>query len=644
MKEEKEFQTESKELLNLMINSIYSNKDIFLRELISNASDAIDKYKFLALKSEGKMPSKDYEIDISKDEKEKWIEISDNGIGMTKEELETNLGTIARSGSKEFLKKYQEMKDNKDVDLIGQFGVGFYASFMVGKKVEVRTKTLNGQGYLFTSDGNEKYTVEDIPEPVKEGTSVRVYLKDDTDDEKYSAYLETYKIEDLVKKYSDYIRYPIKMEETITKPDLDKDGKEIKDKSHEEKEIKTLNSMIPLWKKAKSEVSDKDLSEFYKSQYSDYEDPLLSLYLKVEGNIQYDALVFIPSHAPYNLYSENYEKGLGLYSKGIFIQDKCKELVPDYLKFIKGLVDSDDLSLNISREMLQKSPIITKIATNIENKVLEKLKDLKKNNYDKYLEFFKVYGDHLKFAITSSYGVKKDEVDDLLVYPSLKSDKPISLADYKAQMSKDQKYIYYASGKTLESIKLLPEMEKFRKDGTDVLLMASSIDEFAVMLMHDYDKTEFKSISQAAKDDLSKEEKDKLDSLTASHQRILDDIKEILKGKVDDVTLSTKLVEAPVCISTKEGVSLNMEHVINEEPGAENLDENQKPKAVKVLEINPDNELFKTIAQLKDDEDIKDYGKLLYDEAMMLEGFEVEDKKSFVQTLNSIVLKKGKAE
>ncbi|MCI2069597.1 MAG: molecular chaperone HtpG [Bacilli bacterium] len=639
MKEEKEFQTESKQLLNLMINSIYSNKEIFLRELISNASDAIDKYRFLALKSEGKDPLKDGEIKINRNKDEKWIEISDDGIGMNKEELETNLGTIARSGSKEFLAKYKEMKDDKKVDLIGQFGVGFYSAFMVAKKVEVRTKALNGQGYLFTSDGIEKYTVEEIELPdVVSGSSVRVYLKDDTDDEKYSRFLEDYEIEDLVKKYSDYIRYPIKMEEVTKTPKKDAEGKEIEGQFDEVKEVKTLNSMIPLWKKAKKDVTDKELADFYKAKFGEYEDPLLSLYIKAEGLLSYDALVFIPSHAPYNLYAENYEKGLDLYSKGIFIKEKCKELIPDYLKFVKGLVDSDDLPLNISREMLQKAPVLSKIEANIEKKILERLAQLKKEDYEKYLTFFKIYGDHLKFGIYSTYGVKKDEIQDLLVFPSLNNEKPISLADYKAKMDPSQKFIYYASGKTLESIKLLPELEGYKAKNIDVLLLADSIDEFTLKMMHDYLKVEFKNISEEAKEELSQEEKDKLASLNATYKRVLDDLKKPLNGKVDEVAFSTKLVNSPVCISTKEGLSLNMEHVINEQqPGYK--DENEKPKAVKVLEINASSPLFQAVSSLDNDEDIQKYGSLLYDEAMMLEGFEVEDKKAFVENLNELMLK-----
>ena len=641
MKEEKEFQTESKELLNLMINSIYSNKDIFLRELISNASDAIDKYKFLAYQSNGKMSQREYGIRINVDKKERYIEVVDNGIGMTKEEIEKNLGTIAQSGSKEFLAKYKETKDKKDIDIIGQFGVGFYSSFMVADKVEVRTIGTDKKGYLFVSDGVDKYSVEDadVSSVIKEeGSAVRVYLKKDTDDIKYSDYLEDYKIEELVKKYSDFIRYPIRKETETSKPKLDKDGKEIKDQFDTVIEDKVLNSQIPLWKKSKKDVTDKDLNEFYKNRFGDYEDPLIALNIKAEGILTYDALVFIPSHAPYNLYANNYEKGLALYAKGIFIEERCKELVPDYLKFCHGLVDSDDFSLNISREMLQKSPLLDKIEKNIEAKVVEKLKDLKKTDYDKYLQFFKAYGDHIKYGIYSTYGMKKDDLQDLLVYKTLNSDKEISLKDYEDKMKKDQKNIFYASGKTLESIRLLPELEKCRKDGIDVLLLPEAIDEFTLMSMQNYDKKDFKNISQEKdKNELSKEEKEKIDSLNALHKRLLDDAKEELKGKVDDVCFSDKLVDSPVCISTKEGLSLNMEHVLNSEP--DHKDEEEKAKSVKVLEINPDHPLFAAISKLTDDVEIKKASSVLYDEAMMLEGFEVEDRQAFIKNLNDLMLK-----
>ena len=637
MIETKEFQTESKQLLNLMINSIYTNKEIFLRELISNASDAIDKYKYLQLTSEGKLNVKDYQIYLVVDKQNRTLTIKDNGIGMSHDDLVNSLGTIASSGSKEFLKKYKEAKDSEDLNIIGQFGVGFYSAFMVASKIEVLTKTVDDKAYKFSSDGVKEYTIE---EATKEdtGTEITLYLKEDKDDENYSTFLEYYTLEDLVKKYSDYIRYPIKLDEVIRTPKKDEKGEEIKDEYDEKVETKILNSMVPLWKKNKKDVTDEELEKFYKDKFSDYEKPFTSLFLNVDGIVKYNALIFIPSHAPYNLYSENYEKGLDLYSKGIFVKEKCKELVPDYLKFIKGLVDSDDFDLNISREMLQSSPLLRRIEDNIEKKILEKLKEIKNNDYNKYLEFFKTFGDHFKYAIYQSYGAKKEQLQDLLVFNSLLSETPISLKDYVSKMKEDQKYIYYASGKSLDYIKMLPQIEKFKKDGIEVLLLDKKIDEFAIMMMRDYDKKEFKNVADEASNELSKEEKDNLDTLIAENKRILDDIKEGLNGKVDEVTFSTKLVDSPVCITTKNGLSLNMENTLNEEARENNFTDDVK--ATKVLEINPHHELFKAIDAIKDnDDEVKLYGSILYDEALMLEGYEVENKKEFIEKLNKLMIK-----
>ena len=637
MKETKEFQTESKELLNLMVNSIYSNNEIFLRELISNASDAIDKYKFTALKSEGNLEQRDYQIFISCDKDAHTLTIKDNGIGMSKEDLENNLGTIARSGSKDFVAKFKEAKESENMNIIGQFGVGFYSAFMVASKIEVLTKKANEQAYLFTSDGVDTYTIEDA-ESSEEGTSITLYLKEDTEDEKYSRFLEQYEIQDLVRKYSDYIRYPIKMNVKTTKPKLDEEGKEIEGQTEEVIEERTLNSMVPLWKKNKKDVTDEELASFYKDKFGEWEDPFTSLFINVDGMISYNALIFIPSHAPYNLYSENYEKGLDLYAKGVFIKEKCKELVPDYLKFIKGLVDSDDFSLNISREILQNSPMLRRIQDNIESKVINKLKDIKNDNFDKYLEFYKIYGDNLKYGIYSSYGSKTELLKDLILFNSLNSEKMISLKDYKDSIKEDQKVIYYATGKSLASIKLLPQIEKFKKDGIDVLLLDHNIDEFALQMMREYDGLSFKSISEENKQELNEEEKNKIDQLVIDNKRLIDDLNEALKGKVDEVSFSTRLVESPVCITTKDGLSLNMEHVLNEEQQAASIDESERVKARKVLEINPDHQLFKAIASLNDDEKIKKYGSLLYEEAMMLEGYDVKDKNEFVKTLNELMI------
>ena len=636
MKEVKKFETESKQLLSLMINSIYSNNEIFLRELISNASDAIDKYRYLSLTEPDKYPLREHNIFITLDKKKRTISISDNGVGMSKEDLINNLGTIAKSGSKEFLKKINESKEKGDIDIIGQFGVGFYSAFMVANKIEVLTKKENEEAYLFTSDGEESYSIEEATKD-SGGTLITIYLKKDKDEINYSKYLEEYEIRNLVKRYSDYIRYPIQMEVTKSKPKLDKDGKEIEGKTEEYQEIETLNSMIPLWKKNKNDVKDEELNNFYKEKFSDYEDPLISLFVKVDGLVTYDSLLYIPSHAPYDLYSENYEKGLQLYSKGIFIKEKAPELVPDYLKFVKGLVDSPDFNLNISREILQETPMMKKVSENIEKKIIAKLKEVKEGEYEKYLKFWSAFGEHIKFGIYQSYGFKKDLLQDLLIFKSLNSedDKYISLKEYVEHKTKDQKYIYYASGESVSSIKNLPQIEKYKSKGIDVLLLDQKIDEFAIMMLREYEKLEFKSISDETSDDVSKEEKEKVEQVSTDNKRLLDTLKEALKGKVDDVVISSKLVDSPVCISTKDGLSLEMEKTLNEQPGNE-----EKVTAQKVLEINPDHELFEAFSSIQsEDELVSEYASILYDEAMILEGREISNRVEFVKKINSLFSK-----
>lgn len=633
MKETKEFQTESKELLNLMINSIYSNKDIFLRELISNASDAIDKYKYLELTSNGEVPSKSYEIYLSKDKEARTLTIKDNGIGMSKEDLIKNLGTIAHSGSKEFLEKIKEAKEKNELDIIGQFGIGFYSAFMVADSIEVHTKKLGENGYLFTSDGLSTYTIEE-KDKEDTGTTITLHLRKSEGEEDYDKYLDDYTIENLVRKYSDFVRYPIKMNVIEKTPKLDKDGKEISGEFDDKEVEKTLNSMIPLWKKNKKDVTEEDLNKFYKDNFMDFEDPLVSLNLNVEGVVSFNSLLFIPSRIPYGLYSQNFEKGLKLYIKGIFIKDKCKELLPDYLKFVNGLIDTNDLSLNVSREILQEDVRLKKMSDIIENKVISNLKDLKSKDYDKYLKFFELYGDHLTYGIYSSYGFKKDLLSDLLVFKSLNSEgKYIDFKSYKENMKDGQKYIYYASGRSEEAIKLLPEIEKYKKDGVDVLFFTKEIDEFAIKMMNDYDKVSFKNITEHDKEDLTKEEKDQLEVAEAENKELLDNIKEALKDKVGEVTLSNKLVDSPVCISTKDGLSLNMEKTINQIPGEE------KAKANKVLEINPTHPIFKALDKVKADKElVNKYSSVLYNEAMLLEGFEIEDKETFIKNLNELMM------
>lgn len=636
MKETKKFETESKQLLSLMINSIYSNNEIFLRELISNASDAIDKYRYLSLTDGEHYPLREHNIFISVDKKNRSITISDNGIGMSKEDLINNLGTIARSGSKDFLKKLEENKEKGNVDIIGQFGVGFYSAFMVANKIEVVSKKENEGAYKFSSDGEESYTIEEA-DKAEGGTSITLYLKKDEKEVNYSKYLEEYEIRNLIKKYSDYIRYPIQMDVTKSKPKLDKDGKEIEGKSEEYIERETLNSMIPLWKKNKKNITEEELNNFYKEKFSDYEDPLLSLFVKVDGMLTYDALLYIPSHAPYNLYSDNYEKGLQLYSKGIFVKEKAPELIPDYLKFVKGLVDSPDFNLNISREILQETPMMKKISENIEKKIVNKLEEIKEKDFDKYLKFWSTFGEHIKFGIYQSYGFKKDLLQNLLIYRSLKEEdnKYISLKEYLDKKDKDQKYIYYASGESLEAIKSLPQIEKYKSKGIDVLLLDQKIDEFTIMMLREYEKVEFKSITDDSTEDVSKEEKEKLEELTTNNKRLLDNIKEALNSQVDDVVISSKLVDSPVCISTKEGLSLEMEKTLNEQPGNK-----EQVKAQKVLEINPNHELFTALADIQDNDDlVKEYASVLYDEAMLLQGREISNRTEFVKKINSLFSK-----
>ncbi|MCR5347995.1 MAG: molecular chaperone HtpG [Bacilli bacterium] len=638
MKQEKQFETESQQLLDLMINSIYSEKEIFLRELLSNASDANDKYRYMSLTKGDKFPTKEHLIRIEADEKKRTISIIDNGIGMSLEDIEKNLGTIAKSGSKEFLAKMKKAKKGEEVSIIGQFGVGFYSAFMVADWVEVLTKPYGGKAHRFYSEGKSTYTVEDAEFDQDSGTRVTIHLKKDKGDLNYSDYLQTWRIKNLVKKYSDYIRYPIKMVVKVSKPDLDAENKPIEGKYHDEFEDQTLNSMIPLWKKSVNDVKPEDLNEFYKSKFNDYEDPLISLNVHAEGLYSYEALLFIPSHVPYDFYSENYEQGLSLYSHGIFIQDHYKDLVPSHLRFVKGLVDSDDFPLNVSREMLQKTPEMTKIAKNIESKVLAELRKTKKNDEEKYLKFFEMFGEHLKYGIYMTYGANKGDLQDLLLFHHLNDDKYITLEDYVKNMKKDQKSIYFAAGRTLDEIKALPQLEQKRADGIDVLLLDKRIDEFCVMAIAEYEKKPFKDVSSESESEISNEKREELDRLASDHKRILDNLKQGLTGKVDDVVFSAKLVDSPVCLTTKEGISMNAERVFNEEPGAPS-----DVKSTKVLEINPDHDLFKALCEVSSDEEVAGYGSLLYDEAMLLQGFEIEDKAGFVKKLNTLLVKAWKA-
>ena len=628
MSETKKFKTETKRLLDLMINSIYTNKEIFLRELISNASDAIDKYHYMSL-TDNKLEAKDYEIRLSLDKENRTITISDNGIGMTHDELVDHLGTIAKSGSLEFMKKLEEK--TPEVDIIGQFGVGFYSAFMVAKKVLVKTKSpFDDKAYSFLSEGTDSYKLDEV-EKNESGTEITLYLRDNTADENYDIYLEQYKMEGLVKKYSDYVRYPIKMMCKRMNPVYDEEGK-FKE-SVETFEDETLNSMIPLWKKNKSEIKEEDLNSFYKQKFNDYEDPLFSMHVNVEGNLTYNALLFIPKKVPYDLYSENYEKGLKLYTKGVFIMDKCKELIPDYLKFVKGLVDSADLSLNISREILQQNKQLSLISKNIEKKIISELGKTMKNDYEKYKEFFKAYGVYLKYGIYENYGEKKDDLKDLLVYKTVNEEDYISLKTYVNYMKDNQKYIYYASASNKEQVLSMPQLDLLKKKGYDCLILSDGVDEFTMSILNKYEDFELKNINQGDLDILDEEEKEELKKQEEDNKDFLEAIKKELDGKVTDVILSKRLVDSPVCLTSKDGLSFEMQKVLNAIPNGSDA------KAEKVLEINPNHDLFNALKKAYSNNELTDYVDLLYNQALLMEGFPIENPVEFSNKMCKLMIK-----
>ncbi len=634
----KKFKAESKKVLDLMINSIYTNKDIFLREIISNASDAIDKYHYLSLTDEKVKPQTEYEINISVDKEKRQITVSDNGIGMTYDDITNNLGTIAKSGSQEFLQKLKEAENKQDIDIIGQFGVGFYSTFMVASLVEVLTKSpYSDKGYRFSSKGEDTYTVDEISLE-NPGTKIILTLKENTDDEDYDKYLEEYTIRRLVKKYSDYIRYPIRMKVKSEQQKYDKDGNAIENEFETKEVIETLNSMIPVWKKRNSEATQEELNNFYKDKFMDYEDPHSSFLFSAEGLVSYNALVYIPKKPPYNLYSTDYEKGLQLYTKGIFIMDKCKELIPDYLRFIKGIVDSSDLSLNISREILQQNRQLLKIAQSVEKKIISNLEKMLNNERDKYVEFFKNYGVNLKYGAYENYGEKKDLLKDILLYSTLNEEKMVTLKEYVEKMKEGQEFIYYASGKTKESILALPQLDLVKKQGFDVLILTDDVDEFLFSILDEYDKKKFKSINQGDLNLLSEEEVKKYDELKETKKSLLEKLKDALKDEVEDVVLSKRLSDSPVCLVSGDGVSFEMEKVL------EKLPTNEKLKAKKILEINPNHPLFQAIEKVyeNDEAELCDYASLLYSQALLIEGFTLKDPVDFSKKMCDLMIKSAK--
>ncbi len=629
MKETKEFKTETKRLLDMMINSIYTHKEIFLRELISNASDAIDKRHYLSL-TNSNIASDDYKILVEADKENRTITITDNGVGLTEKELEEHLGTIAKSGSKEFLEAVSKEK-TPDVDIIGQFGVGFYSAFMVAKKVDVLTKSVNdGTSHLFSSEGLESYTIEDS-EKEDYGTKITLYLRDNTEDENYDEYLDEYRIKDLIKKYSDYVRYPIQTWVTKYDPKSDDD----KDDDNEPKthlELETINSMLPIWKKNKSEVTEEELNNFYKSKFMDYQDPITSIHINVEGMLTYTALLFIPKKPFYDMYSDRNERGLQLYTKGVFILDKCKELIPEYLRFVKGLVDSIDLSLNISREMLQEDRSLKKIATNVEKKILAELSRMLKNDREKYLEFFKDYGINLKYGLYENYGEKKDLLKDLIIFNSYNTEKPITFSEYVEAMKEGQKDIYYAIGKDKASVEKLPQMDLVKSKGYDVLILADDVDEFMIQVLKKYNDHEFKSINSGDLGLIDEEESKKIDELKETKKSLLESVKASLPG-VKDVILSKRLVDAPCCLASDGEISFEMERVLKQQ--------HSEVKADRILELNPNHPVFKKLEDAYDtSKELGDkYSNILYADALLQEGILPDDPKAFGEALCELLLK-----
>lgn len=619
--ETKQFKAESKRLLDMMINSIYTHKEIFLREVISNASDAIDKLYFKSLTDTSVgMKKEDFAIRIVPDKDARTLTVSDNGIGMTEEDLENCLGTIANSGSLAF-KNDNEL--GEDVDIIGQFGVGFYSTFMVAKEVAVITKAYGSdKAYKWTSNGVDGYTVEET-EKDSVGTDVIITLKDDTDDEKYGKYLEQHQIQSLIKKYSDYIRFPIKMDMEHTHYGDDPDSEP---ETHIVNE--TLNSMTPIWKKNKSELTDDDYNSFYTEKFMDYFPPLAHIHSKNEGTATYDALLYIPSRAPFDYYSKDYEKGLQLYSSGVMIMEKCSDLLPDYFSFVKGLVDSEDLSLNISREMLQHDRQLKIIAKNIERSIKNELAKMLKNDREKYEKFYEAFGLQFKFGIYQSYGAAKSTLEDLLMFPSSFEDgKLVTLAEYVDRMKEGQDCIYYACGESKARIEMLPVFEKIKDNGYEVLYFTQDIDEFAAKVLINYKDKNFKSITEGNLDLETEEEKEENKKTAEESKEMFDFMKDALGGKVKAVRLSTRLKSHPVCLSSEGQVSIEMEKVLNSMP----QNENNQVKVEKILELNASHPIFAKLKELyaSDKDKLTDYSKLLYSQALLIEGLSIENPVEF---------------
>ena len=623
----KQFKTESKKLLDMMINSIYTHKEIFLRELISNASDALDKLYYRSLTDPSVALTRgDYQINISADKAARTLTISDNGCGMSAEELENNLGTIAKSGSFEFKRDNEQ---GEDIDVIGQFGVGFYSAFMVADRITVHSKVYgDNTAHVWESEGADGYTLGEC-EKTNFGTEITLYIKEDSDDVKYSEFLEEYKLRSLVKKYSDYIRYPIKME--VTRSRKKEDSEEYEQYS----EIETLNSMIPIWKKPASEVSEDEYNSFYTDKFYDYEAPTRVITQKSEGTATFTALMFIPAHAPFNYYTKDYEKGLELYSSGVMIMEKCADLLPDYFGFVKGLVDSSDLSLNISREMLQHDRQLKIMARAIEKKIKSELVKMMESDREKYEKFFDAFGLQLKYGVYSDYGMHKDVLEDLLLFRSSNEHKYVSLKEYTDAMREDQKAIYYASGESIDKIEMLPQVEAIKSRGYEVLYLTDDVDEFALKVLGKYADKEFKNVTAEAQDFSTDEEKEALKSENEQSEKMLDAMRDAI-GKVSAVRFTGNLVKHPVCLSSEGELSVEMEKVLKKMPGADAM----APSANVVMEINLNHPIAEKLKSLyeSDEETLKKYAKILYSEACLIGGVALDNPAELCELVSELMV------
>lgn len=623
----KQFKAESKKLLDMMINSIYTHKEIFLRELISNASDATDKLYFKSLTDDSINATRDdLKIRIELDKDARTITISDKGIGMGEKELETNLGTIAKSDSLDFKKENANDENINDVEVIGQFGVGFYSAFMVAKRIEVKSRAIGSDdAYKWTSEGAEGYTIEPC-EMAENGTIITLFIKDNTDDESYDEYLEQYRIQDLVKRYSDYIRYPIVMEMTSQVPDPDNEGEYITEINDE-----TLNSQVPLWRKSKSEITDEEYNDFYKQKFYDYADPALVIHSKTEGQATFDALMFIPKNAPMDFYSKEYEKGLQLYSNGVLIMDKCGDLLPDYFSFVKGLVDSADLSLNISREILQHDRQLKIIAKAIEKKIKNELAKMLNNDREKYEEFFKTFGVQIKWGVYADYGMNKDNLKDLMMFKSSFEDKYVTLKEYVGRMADSQDTIYYACGDNEQKIALLPQCEVIKAKGYEILYFTDEVDEFAIQMLMDYEGKKFANICQDNVDLSTDSEKEALIKKNEESKELLDKMKDILGDEVKAVKLTNKLGSHAVCISAEGFVSLEMAKILSSMPNADN-----SVKAELVLEINSENPIIEKLASA-DDERLEKLTKILFNQAKLIAGLAIDNPTELADMIADLI-------